>query len=161
MQNIAEETVRAVIGRYADMVLRIAYQNTHDLYESEDIVQEVFLALFSRPLIKEEAHLKAWLIRVTLNKSRNFLRSARRRVLPLDERTARPSPPAPFAEDGVLEQLFSLPAAERNALYLHYYEGYSAKEIAKMLHRTENAVFILLSRARKRLKAILEEEDEE
>ena len=67
MQNISEETVRAVIGRYGDMVMRIAYQNTRDRAESEDIVQEVFLALFLRPLPKSEEHLKAWLIRVTIN----------------------------------------------------------------------------------------------
>ena len=48
MQNISEETVRSVIGRYGDMVMRIAYQNTRDRAESEDIVQEVFLALFLR-----------------------------------------------------------------------------------------------------------------
>ena len=39
MQNISEETVRSVIGRYGDMVMRIAYQNTRDRAESEDIVQ--------------------------------------------------------------------------------------------------------------------------
>ena len=49
MQHISEETVRALVGRYADMVFRIACQNTHDRYEAEDIVQEVFLALFCAP----------------------------------------------------------------------------------------------------------------
>ncbi len=167
--RIAAEEVRAIIGKYSDMVLKIAYQNTRDLQESEDIVQEVFLALFSRPLIKDEEHLKAWLIRVTLNKSRSFLRSARRKVLPLDESLApaerlaaqSPAPEPSFARDEVLEQLFSLPEAERNALYLHYYEGYSAKEIGKFLKRSENAVYILLSRGRAKLKELLKEDEDD
>ena len=162
--RIAAEEVRAIIGKYSDMVLKIAYQNTRDLQESEDIVQEVFLALFSRPLIKDEEHLKAWLIRVTLNKSRSFLRSARRKVLPLDESLApaeRFDPEPSFTRDDVLEQLFSLPEAERNALYLHYYEGYSAKELGKFLKKSENAVYILLSRGRAKLKELLKEDEDD
>ena len=160
MQNISEETVRSVIGRYGDMVMRIAYQNTRDRAESEDIVQEVFLALFLRPLPKSEEHLKAWLIRVTINKSRNVIKAARRKVLPLDERIAPPSSWERPSEAEVLEALFALPFDERNALYLFYYEGYSAKEIGKLLRRSENAIYILLSRARKRLRSIWEEADE-
>lgn len=161
--RIAADNVRAIIERYSDMVLKVAYQNTRDLQESEDIVQEVFLALFSRPLPKEEEHLKAWLIRVTLNKSRSFLRSARRKVQPLDERIAaeRSAPEPSFTRDDVLEQLFSLPEAERNALYLHYYEGYSAKEIGKFLKKSENAVYILLSRGRAKLKELFKEDEDE
>lgn len=160
MQNISEETVRSVIGRYGDMVMRIAYQNTRDRAESEDIVQKVFLALFLRPLPKSEEHLKAWLIRVTINKSRNVIKAARRKVLPFDERIAPPSARERPSEAEVLEALFALPFDERNALYLFYYEGYSAKEIGKLLRRSENAIYILLSRARKRLRSIWEEADE-
>ena len=159
MQHISEETVRALVGRYADMVFRIACQNTHDRYEAEDIVQEVFLALFLRPFPKDEEHLKAWLIRVTLNKSRNVIKSARRKVLPLDERIALPASP-PSENGEILEALSRLPAAERNALYLFYFEGYSAKEIGKLLHRSENATYILLTRARKRLKKLWEEDED-
>lgn len=165
--RIAADNVRAIIERYSDMVLKVAYQNTRDLQEPEDIVQEVFLALFSRPLPKEEEHLKAWLIRVTLNKSRSFLRSARRKVLPLDEslapaeRLAAERPEPSFTRDDVLEQLFSLLEAERNALYLHYYEGYSAKEIGKFLKKSENAVYILLSRGRAKLKELLKEDEDD
>ena len=113
-----------------------------------------------RPLPKDEEHLKAWLIRVTLNKSRNVIKSARRKVLPLDERIALPASP-PSENGEVLEALSRLPAAERNALYLFYFEGYSAREIGKLLHRSENATYILLTRARKRLKKLWEEDDDE
>lgn len=108
--------------------------------------------------------MKAWLIRVTLNKSRSFLRSARRKVLPLDESLApaeRLAPEPSFTRDEVLSQLFSLPEAERNALYLHYYEGYSAKEIGKFLKKSENAVYILLSRGRAKLKELLKEDEDD
>ena len=100
---------------------------------------------------------------MTLNKSRSYLCSARRKVLPLDERIAaeRPAPEPSFTRDDVLEQLFSLPEAEKNALYLHYYEGYSAKEIGKFLKRSENAVYILLSRGRAKLKELFKEDEDD
>ena len=81
-------------------------------------------------------------------------------MLPLDERIALPASP-PSENGEVLEALSRLPAAERNVLYLFYFEGYSAKEIGKLLHRSENATYILLTRARKRLKKLWEEDEDE
>lgn len=57
----------------------------------------------------------------------------------------------------VLEAVLRLPEKYKNAVYLHYYEGYTAKEIGSILHRKESAVYTLLHRARNMLRAELEE----
>lgn len=149
------QTIRAIVERYSDMIMRIAYQNTRDYAEAEDILQDVYFAMLKRTFESEE-HRKAWLIRATVNKCKNYWKSARRKNLPLEESRAASAP-----ERGVMEELFSLPAPERTVLYLHYYEKYTAKEIGKMLRKSENAVFILLSRARKHLKLVIEGERDE
>ena len=51
-----------------------------------------------------------------------------------------------------------LPPQYRAVIYLHYYEGYSAQEIARMLGKTPSAVASLLHRGRRRLKTLLESE---
>ena len=50
---------------------------------------------------------------------------------------------------------------DRNISYLHYYEGYSLKEIGKILRLTQNAVYIRVTRVRKKLKNLMEEGERE
>ena len=68
--------------------------------------------------------------------------------------------PAAQQSDGreLLEILLSLPEKYREVLYLHYYEGYTAPQIGKLLHKNVNTVYTLLGRAKDRLKAKLQEE---
>ena len=61
----------------------------------------------------------------------------------------------------ITEEIFALPADDRNIIYLHYYEGYSAAEIGRIIKKSENAVFIKLCRAREKLKDILEDNGNE
>lgn len=64
-------------------------------------------------------------------------------------------------DDDVLDAVMALPQAYREALYLHYYEGYTAREIAQMTGRTEDAVAAHLSRGRAKLRAALEGADDD
>ena len=98
---------------------------------------------------------KIIIIRVTINKCKNYLKSARRKVLPLKNNLEIA---ATVKSDELSDEIFELPEFERNVLFLHYYEGYSAREIGKMLHKTENAIFLALSRPRNHLKLIIEGE---
>lgn len=61
----------------------------------------------------------------------------------------------------VLEAVLSLPAKYKNVVYLHYYEGYSAVEISRILQKNVNTVYALLSRARRMLQERLGGEDED
>lgn len=146
--------INYIVNKYSDMIYRLAYQYTFNISEAEDIVQETFMAMLKKMPFKDEEHLKAWLIRVSVNKSKDYLKSSRRKVLSLDEKVLGD---AAYEKDEPLEELEKLPAFDRTVIYLFYYEGYSAKEIAAMTGKTQNAVNIRLSRARETLKNMLEE----
>ena len=64
-------------------------------------------------------------------------------------------------EREVISELDKLGPTDRNIIYLHYYEGYSLKEIGKILRLTRNAVYIRVTRARKKLKNLMEEGERE
>lgn len=138
-------------SQFTDTVYRVAVHNTANTADAEDVTQTVFVKLLeSDKVFRGTEHLKAWLIRVTINQCRDELRKNSKIVLcdsPL---------PKNAAEEGnsVLEAVKTLPENYRNAVYLHYYEGYTAKEIGKILDAKPNTVLSWLSRGR----AILKEE---
>ena len=100
------------------------------------------------------------MVRTTANACKDVLRSGRRRTsVALDAAAEAAAPEAP--DDDVLDAVMALPQAYREALYLHYYEGYTAREIAQMTGRTEDAVAAHLSRGRAKLRAALEGADDD
>jgi len=135
------------------MITRIAFQHTRNAADAEDIMQDVFFSLLKQPPFETEQYLKHWLIRVTINKSKNYLRATRNRnTVPLNRDYALSQ-----EQDEVFNELQKLPEKEHNILYLFYYEGYTAKEIADILGKKESAIFMRLNRAREKLKKFLEE----
>lgn len=124
--------------------------------DTEDIFQNVFLKYaLCETVFENRAHEKAWIIRVTINECKDLLKSFfRDRTVPIDE---LPEISAVAEEDNreVLEAVLSLPAKYREAVYLHYYEGYTAPEIGKILGKNANTVYTLLTRAREMLKSRL------
>lgn len=147
------EFIQNSVEKYSDMVLRIAYQNLKNQADSEDVVQNVFIKLIKEPKFKDESHMKAWLIRVTINQCKDFNKMAwYRKTESLSDELM-----IPFTkeEQGVLEEVFKLSKNYRNVIYLYYFEGYSIKEIANILNKSENTISSQLSRARKVLKNIL------
>ena len=112
--------------------------------EAEDLTQEVFLKLLqSHKLFRNEEHLKAWLIRVTINLCRNHARDRKRETLAAEIET-----PQTPQYSTVLDAVKALPENQRNAIYLHYYEGYTAEEIGKILDAKQNTVLSWLRRGR-------------
>ena len=140
------------------MIFRIAHQYLYNKYDAEDIVQEVFVKLLSRKVIfKDEEHVKSWLIRVTINQCLDYKKSlVKRSTVPIENMEI----PFEHKEEGILEELQLLKEDERNILYLYYYEGYKIKEIAKILKQKQNTINSKLTRARKKLKEIMEVKNE-
>jgi RNA polymerase sigma-70 factor (ECF subfamily) len=101
---------------------------------------------------ENDEHEKAWFIRVAINACKDFLKSFyHRSVIATDAiRDAAVTENDEHIE--VLEAVLSLPKKYKDAVYLFYYEEYSAVEIAKILNKKENTVYTLLARARKLLK---------
>ena len=127
--------------------------------EAEDVVQDVFEKLLRyEGRFESEEHLKAWLLRAALNSCRDITRAARQKDTELDENIPAPE----SGNDGsVLDAVRTLPENYRNAIYLHYYEGYTAAEIGRMLGAPSNTVLSWLRRARAQLHTMLKEEIED
>lgn len=152
----SEEEAARAIERYGDMVRRLCLVHLKNPADTEDIFQNVFLKYVLSPVVFESPeHEKAWLIRVTLNACKDLVKSFfRSRTVPLEELLDQP---APLLEEHreVLEAVLALPRKYRDAVYLHYYEGYTAAEIGKLLGKNTNTVYTLLTRAREQLRKTL------
>ena len=144
-----------LVNTYEDTLYRAALAILGDVCEAEDAVQDAFLRCWEKaPEFDSPEHAKAWLLRVLVNGCRSRLRSPWRRSVPLEEWV-----PAPAPEESVaLEAVLALPPKERTAVHLFYYEGYSTEEIAALTGAAEGTVRSRLSRARVRLKHLLEGE---
>ena len=145
----SEREMAEVIQRYGDMVRRLCMVHLKNYADTEDIFQTVFLkyALASVSFDSDE-HEKAWLIRVTLNACRDLLRSVfRSRTVSLEELVEQPAQLSADHRE-VLEAVLSLPARYRDVVYLHYYEEYTAPEIARILGKNVNTVYTRLTRAK-------------
>lgn len=137
---------------YADTVYRVAVHNCACNADAEEITQESFLRLLEcRKIFQSDEHLKAWLIRVTINLCHNRTRSQKKEVLT----DTLPESSAEDRDSTVLDAVRALPESQKNVIYLHYYEGYTAKEIGNILDMKENTVLSHLRRGRESLRASL------
>jgi RNA polymerase sigma-70 factor (ECF subfamily) len=153
-QERNDRVVRA-IEKYADMVRRICFMYLKNNFDVEDIFQDVFLQLFRYELrFDSDAHEKAWLIKVTVNKCKDLYKSFfRSRVCPLDDIELAFEDEK---ENEVMYEILALPQKYKDIVYLFYYEGYTVPELSKILQIKENTVYSHLHRARKILKEKLE-----
>jgi RNA polymerase sigma-70 factor (ECF subfamily) len=143
--------VARAIELYADTVRRICFIYLKSPHDVEDIFQEVFLQLLRHEKgFSSDEHEKAWLIKVAVNKCKDFHKSFfQTRVSPLDDLEI------PFEDDtqhDLIQTLLTLPQKYRNVLYLFYYEGYTVPEITQLVGARENTVYSWLHRARRMLK---------
>ena len=156
----SEAEINRAVDEYADVIKRVCFYHLKNEADTEDVFQNVFLKymLHEEPFSDPE-HEKAWLLRVAINASRDYLRNFfRRNVVPMEmlEETVAAEPEN---HREVLEAVLSLPDKYKDAVYLHYYEGYSAAEIGNILGKKENTVYSLLSRGRSMLKKRLGGDD--
>ncbi|MBR4510575.1 MAG: RNA polymerase sigma factor [Ruminococcus sp.] len=150
-ENIALYAFRT----FGDTVLRAAYACCGSFAEAEDITQDVFLLLHSKPMyFSDDGHLKAWLLRVTVNKCKNLKRSfrvSRTGSIETEDITAATYEMV-IEDESLLRQIEALPEKYASVIYLYYYEGYNTREIAQMQGKSENTIGSLLRRGREKLK---------
>jgi RNA polymerase sigma-70 factor (ECF subfamily) len=148
-----------IVNKYADMVFRIAFARTKNQADADDVFQDVFLKLCgSKIAFDSDEHVKAWLIRVTINTSRKFFSSVWNKKtvelptdLPVDEKYPRSE-----TRSEVVEAVKHLPQKYGTVIHLFYYEEMSVAEIAAALGVNVNTIKSRLARARKLLKPKLE-----
>ncbi|MBQ8821139.1 MAG: sigma-70 family RNA polymerase sigma factor [Lachnospiraceae bacterium] len=157
-----EKSLRAddyeMIEKYSNMVYRMAYSMVKTKEDAEDIHQDVFMKyLKKRPEFENEEHAKAWFLRVTVNHCKNFWKSAwMQRMIGLEEGGS-------FAEkeevhDELIDTVKRLPQKYRAVIHLFYYEDLSIEEMSEVLGEKPSTVRTQLTRARGKLKEMLEEE---
>lgn len=147
------QNVEYLFSTYRDDVFRLAVSYTRNIQEAEDVCQTVFLKLLEQKHIQPGKE-KAWLMQVTANQCRSLLRSAWwKKTAPLEDVLISEDP----VTDEVLSSVMELQPEYRVVIYLHYYEGYTTAEIAKLLKISQTAVTTRLSRARSILQEKLKE----
>lgn len=136
----------------AGHVYRLCFLYLKNAADAEDAVQNVFLKYWNcRRTFKDEEHKKAWLLLTAKNHCKDVLRGWWRSRRSDPEEI--PEPAAPQGESRELWGLLTaLPDPYKVVLYLYYYMGYPAKEIARMLRRNESTVRTQLAKGRERLK---------
>ena len=145
---------------YKDMIYRIALNGLGNSQDAEDALQEVLVKLYTKGgKLKDPAHVKFWLIRVTVNVCASMAHSrGRRQWVPLEQ--SQQSVPFKREEEYELfSAVMSLPEKYRTVLYLFYYEELTVKEISDALSIKTSAVTTRLTRARQMLKDKLTKED--
>ncbi len=150
------DELKQTILRNSNTVYRLAYAQMKNTSDADDVYQEVFYRYIrKKPFFENQEHEKAWFIWVTVNCCKTSFKSFwKTKVCELDE----------TFEDTEVEKedlsfaLKKLPKKYSAVLYLFYFEDMSIKEIASALNLKEGNVGVLLSRARQKLKEILEKE---
>ena len=145
--------------KYFDTVYRLALCQTKQKQYAEDVTQEVFLKFFKYGKdFDSEEHVKAWLIRVTINCSKDvFLNSWFKKTAPLSEVKEIPVFDTEEKSD-LYYAVLDLPQKYKSVIHLFYYEDYSVKEIADCLGVKESTVKSQLHRGRELLKIKLKGE---
>ena len=152
-----DEHFTYIAQRYMDTVFRVAFSYMKSRADADDITQNVLLKLYRyEGDFQSEAHLKNWLIRVTINECKSAVRSLWRKTEDLEDYVNSLAMPTQDHSD-LLEAVMALPKKYRVAIYLYYYEGYSTAEMAGLLSLPEATVRTHLARARAKLKTILTE----
>ena len=155
-------SVEMLIEKYRNNLYVMAFSVCKNTQDAEDVVQDTFIQYY---LLKKEfdneQHIRAWLIRVAINKAKNTNRTFwRRNKVPLEEYIETLTFETPESEE-LFETVMKLPEKYRIVIHLFYYEDYTVHEIADILRITESNVKVRLSRGRGMLKETLREEWED
>lgn len=146
-----------ICTKYGDRLYAAAFNITRQRQDAEDAVQEALLRLYRTDKeFESEEHVKAWLIRVTINIAKSTCTSFWHRNRVPYEDYMEEIPLEDDSDRDLMEAVLSLPDKYRIIVHLHYYEGYKTREIADTLKLSENTVKTRLLQSRKLLKTKLE-----
>lgn len=144
-----QKTVLELFDRYGDTVYRVALGYLRSPQEAEDAVQTIFLRLLERDTQVYPGKERAFLTKMTINHCKNVLSATKRRdTVPLEEAVLLAQP----EDQELFRTVMDLPEQYRTVVCLHYFEGYSFQEIARLLRIGPSAVSMRLHRARNMLK---------
>ena len=148
--------VQNALNDYADMVYKIALTQTKSKYDAEDVFQEVFMRLVAHASdITSEEHLKAWLIRVTLNCCKKHFRMWNKKTVELTDDVPADKSMNDTEKIYILDAVMNLSPKYRAVIHMFYYEDLTVSEISSILQIKESTVKSQLNRGRSLLKETL------
>ena len=149
---------QVVMEKYKDNLFSAAFSICKSAADADDVVQDTLIQYhMTAKQFDNEQHIRAWLLRVAINKAKNVNMSFWRRAsAPLEDYTETLVFETPEAK-GLFTEVLKLPEKYRIVIHLYYYEDYPVKEIAQILHTSESNIKVRLSRGRKMLKTTLKE----
>lgn len=154
--------VQELIESYQNNLFVAAFQICKSREDAEDIVQETFIQYHTtKKEYESEEHIRAWLLRVAINKAKNISTTFWRRNKQSLEDYIETLTFETKSDGDLFETVMGLPQKYRIVIHLFYYEEYSVQEIAKVLKLSESNVKVRLMRGRKLLKDALKEEWED
>lgn len=168
-ESAKEEWLREVAYTYGDQITKLAYSYLKDWNQAQDVAQDVLLTCFknyeNRLAITS---YKAWIYRVTVNRSKDILKSSFLKKVVLNNSLVKlihaaehiPETAAMRNEENseLIKAVFALPVKYREVILLYYYEELDTKEISEIIRINENTVRTRLRRGRDRLGELLKGE---
>ena len=153
------QPVQELAASYQGSLFAAAFNICKNAQDAEDVVQDTFVQYYTtKKEFESEQHIRAWLMRVAVNKAKNINRTFwRRNKISIEDYMETLVFETPAAET-LFETVMQLPDKYRIVIHLYYYEEYAVREIAQILKLSESNVKIRLSRGRAMLKETLKEE---
>ena len=146
---------------YRKLMLYVANEVLKNDQDAEDAVHEAFISVAKNLQKISQGRCRktcAFVVTIVRRKAIDILRKRRRlQTSEFDEETYVPAP-SMKNEGSLSSAIDTLPEKQRDVLYLHYFTGYSVREIAELLEMNPSAVYKLMERAKAALRKILEEE---
>lgn len=162
-----EELLETLVDEYAERVKRLAFTYVKSWQAAEDITQEVFISCYKNlDSFRLESSYKTWIFKVTVNKSKDYLKSKwYRSIVPFDFSWSLLSGMKASPEDEVIEKndeyllsknVLSLPVKYREVIILYYYEDLNIREISELTKLNFDTVKTRLRRAKSLLRKMYE-----
>lgn len=156
------QPVQELMERYQKNLYAAAFNICKNQMDAEDVVQETFVQYYTtKKEFENEQHIRAWLLRVAINKAKNLSMTFwKKHQCSLEDYMETLTFPDIQSRD-LFEEVMKLPEKYRIVIHLFYYEDYSVREIADILKLSESNVKVRLSRGRAMLKSTMKEEWED
>lgn len=158
-----ERLLQQAMEQYTEKLFRIAYYYVRHTQTAEDIVQDVFLKFYHSETYEEQGEAGAYLTKMTVNKSKDYLRSWTYRKIQL-QHTLKPIKVEKIdalvqrdEEEMIGEAILALPLKQREPIVYFYMESMSVKEIADLLEIPEGTVKSRLRKGKQLLSELLKE----
>lgn len=153
MRNISEQDFNDKYFLYKNTIYSIAFSYVHNTVDADDVVQDVFMKyLNSNEQFKDNDNEKYWLIRVTINTCKSFIKKAWKQKVNLDDDQIIHTPDKQNTDISLFEIVYNLPQIYKEVIILYYYENLSIIDISKTLKISISAVKKRLERARNIIK---------